>query len=105
MAEGGSGKGQGEGWGTGHDPNVKGDKSEIKGSTKDVTAVASDTGQGTASSQVISGAAQRGFVGRGYKQVYTDYQTVAEDVMNRDDIPPGYKFYVRRYFQLIRPRD
>ncbi len=105
MAEGGSGKGKGEGWGTGHDPNVKGDKSEIKGSTKDVTAVASDTGQGTASSQVISGAAQRGFVGRGYKQVYTDYKTVAEDVMNRDDIPPGYKFYVRRYFQLIRPRD
>ncbi|MGE3670774.1 MAG: hypothetical protein AB7K71_13995 [Polyangiaceae bacterium] len=105
MAEGGSGKGKGEGWGTGHDPNVKGDKSEIKGSTKDVTAVANDTGQGTASSQVISGAAQRGFVGRGYKQIYTDYQTVAEDVMNRDDIPPGYKFYVRRYFQLIRPRD
>lgn len=102
----GSGQGKGgEGWGTGHDPNLKGDKSEIKGSTKDVTAVASDTGQGTASSQVISGAAQRGFVGRGYKDVYTDYQTVAEDVMNRDDIPPGYRFYVRRYFQLIRPRD
>lgn len=100
----GQGKG-GEGWGTGHDPNIKGDKSEIKGATKDVTAVASDTGQGTASSQVISGAAQRGFVGRGYKQVYTDYQTVAEDVINRDDIPPGYRFYVRRYFQLIRPRD
>ena len=22
-----------------------------------------------------------------------------------EDIPPGYRFYVRRYFQLIRPRE
>jgi hypothetical protein len=26
-------------------------------------------------------------------------------VMDHDEIPPGYKFFVRRYFQLIRPRD
>ncbi|MBX3183629.1 MAG: hypothetical protein KIT72_05855 [Polyangiaceae bacterium] len=102
----GQGSGQGgDSWGTGHDPNLKGEKNEIAGRTRDVTAVAADTGEGKASSQVIQGAAQRGFVGRGYKQVYTDYQTVAEDVMNKDDIPPGYRFYVRRYFQLIRPRD
>jgi hypothetical protein len=100
----GGGKG-GESWGTGHDENLKGDKSEVKGQTKDVTAVAADTGEGTASSQVIYGAAERGFTGRGYKKVYTDYKTVAERVMNDDEIPPGYRFYVQRYFQLIRPRE
>jgi hypothetical protein len=26
-------------------------------------------------------------------------------VLERDRVPPGYRFYVRRYFQLIRPRD
>ncbi len=100
---GGAGKG-GDSWGTGHDANLKGDKTHLKGQTKDVTAAAKDTGQGKASSQVIYGAAQRGFVGRGYQKVYTDYHTVAEQVMNHDQIPPGYRFYVRRYFQLIRPR-
>lgn len=117
----GSGSGQGEGsgdkpggegagkggtsYGSGHDGNLKGEASNLKGRTKEVTAAAQDTGEGTASSQVIYGAAERGFVGRGYKQVYTDYKTVAEKVMNEEQIPPGYRFYVQRYFQLIRPRD
>jgi hypothetical protein len=101
----GSGPASGAGWGSGHDDNLRADKSEIEGRTQDVTAVAADTGQGTASSEVIYGAAERGFVGRGYKQIYTDYKTVAEDVMTQEEIPPGYRFYVQRYFQLIRPRD
>ncbi|HKO49315.1 MAG TPA: hypothetical protein VJV79_16390 [Polyangiaceae bacterium] len=92
-------------YGTGHDPNLAGDASDLKGKTKDVTAAGADTGQGAASSQVIYGAAERGFVGRGYKQVFTDYQTVAERALNQDEIPSGYRFYVRRYFQLIRPRE
>lgn len=103
---GGQGAGQGgESWGTGHDGNLKGEATNPGGKTKDVTAAAVDTGEGTASSQVIYGASERGFVGRGYKQVYTDYKTVAERVMNEDQIPPGYRFYVQRYFQLIRPRE
>ena len=95
----------GESWGTGHDPNMTGDQSEAKGSTQDVTAAASDTGEGAASAEVIYGAAQRGFVGRGYQKVYTDYRNVAEQVMSQDEIPPGHRFYVQRYFQLIRPRE
>jgi ABC-type transporter Mla subunit MlaD len=91
--------------GVGHDPNLAGDSSELKGATQDVSAVAVDTGEGEASSEVIMGAAERGFTGRGYRKVYVDYSQVAEDVVNQDEIPPGYRFYVRRYFQLIRPRD
>jgi len=58
---------------------------------------------GAASSQVIYGAAERGFVGKGYKKVFTDYQTVAERRCEGRD-PAGYRFYVRRYSRLIRPR-
>jgi len=101
---GGGGPG-GKQWGTGHDDKIAGDDTQLKGQTKDVVAAGVDTGEGNASSEVIYGAAQRGFVGRGYQKVYTDYQTVAERVMNQDEIPPGYRFYVRRYFQLIRPRE
>jgi len=92
-------------YGDGHDPNLTGNATDLKGKTTDVTAAGADTGQGAAASQVIYGAAERGFVGRGYKQVFTDYQTVAERALSQDEIPSGYRFYVRRYFQLIRPRE
>ena len=103
----GSGEpGAGPNYGTGHDSKLQGDASkDLKGKTTDVTAAGTDTGQGAAASQVIYGAAERGFVGHGYKQVFTDYQTVAEQALSQDEIPSGYRFYVRRYFQLIRPRD
>ena len=101
----GQGDGPGPGYGRGHDDRLAGDPTKLDGKTQDVTAAGVDSGQGSASAEVIYGAAERGFVGKGYQQVFTDYQTVAEQVMNKDEIPPGYRFYVRRYFQLIRPRD
>jgi len=102
---GGPDPGSGANYGTGHDSNLTGNATDLKGKTTDVTAAGADTGQGAAASQVIYGAAERGFVGRGYKQVFTDYQTVAERALTQDEIPSGYRFYVRRYFQLIRPRE
>ncbi len=101
---GGAGQG-GDEWGAGHDPNLQGAATKLKGQTQDVTASANDTGEGSASSEVIYGAAQRGFTGHGYQKVYAEYENVAEETLAKDEIPPGYRFYVRRYFQLIRPRD
>lgn len=101
----GGGQGKGEEWGQGHDPNVGGDATRLKGQTEDVQATAADTGQGSSTSEVIYGAAERGFRGRGYQKVFTDYQNVAEETLAHDEVPAGYRFYVRRYFQLIRPRD
>jgi hypothetical protein len=90
--------------GAGSSPEVKGEATNLDGKTEDVTAAAVDTGQGAASSEVVYGAAERGFTGSRYQKVYTQYRTVAEDVLEQDTIPAGYEFYVRRYFQLIRPR-
>lgn len=102
----GSGSGQGgEEYGSGHDPNLQGKSSELRGNTQDVSAAGVDTGEGSASSEVIHGAAERGFTGRGYRKVYTDYRTVAEQALKEEEIPAGYRFYVQRYFQLIRPRE
>jgi hypothetical protein len=100
----GTGEG-GEGVGKGSDSNVKGAETNPQGKAQDVAAAGIDSGEGMASSEVVYGAAERGFTGSGYKKVYTDYRTVAEEVIQTDEIPPGYKFYVRRYFQLIRPRN
>jgi hypothetical protein len=91
--------------GSGHDAATRGESTKPVGATQDVAAAGIDTGQGTASAEVIYGAAERGFVGKGYKEVFDQYEGVAEEALEHDTIPPGYRFYVRRYFQLIRPRD
>lgn len=104
---GGGGQGQqGQGWGSEHDPNVQGKQAtNLKSGTQDTQVQGNDTGQGGSRSEVILGAAERGFASKGYTKVYREYHTVAEEALEKDEIPGGYRFYVRRYFQLIRPRD
>lgn len=63
------------------------------------------SGEGPTRSQLILGAADRGFSSRGYRKVHADYSAHAEELLEDESIPPGYRHYVRRYFQLIRPRD
>jgi hypothetical protein len=101
----GQGPGGGKEAGTGHDPNLTGKRTDLKGGTTDVQQQGLDTQQGPSNSQVILSAAERGFKGSGYKKVFTDYHTVAEQQINKDQVPDGYRFYVHRYFQLIRPRE
>ncbi len=95
----------GKEWGTGHDPHVQGGATNPKMGTQDTQVQGADTGQGGSRSQVILGAAERGFASRGYNKVYTEYHQVAEESLAKDEIPGGYRFYVKRYFQLIRPRE
>ena len=103
--QGGQGGQKGPGYGTGHDPNVQGGATNPKMGVQDSQMQGQDTGQGGSRSEVILGAAERGFASRGYQKVYREYHTVAEEALNKDEIPGGYRFYVKRYFQLIRPRE
>jgi hypothetical protein len=104
----GQGQGQdpgGQGVGSGHDGDVAGQRTDAKMGTQDVEAQGLDAQEGPSNSEVILGAAERGFRGTAYKKVFTDYHTVAEEQIDKEQIPDGYRFYVRRYFQLIRPRE
>ncbi|AKT43178.1 hypothetical protein [Chondromyces crocatus] len=95
----------GKGAGTGRGPEVAGKRTDPKMGTQDVQAQGVDTQQGPSNSEVILSAAERGFKGGPYKKVFTQYKTVAEEQINKEQIPDGYRFYVNRYFQLIRPRE
>jgi len=81
-----------------------GEQTRMQGTRVD-TRVQGEQGSGATRSEVILEAGQRGFVSRGYERVHTDYERHAEAVLERDRVPGGYRFYVRRYFQLIRPRE
>ena len=103
QGQGGGSMGQGAGTETGGEM-LGDDPTRLNSNTRD-SRVEGQHGEGPSRSEVILGAAERGFVGRGYRDVHTDYSNHAEEVLERDEVPPGYRFYVRRYFQLIRPRD
>lgn len=60
---------------------------------------------GPSQSEIIEAAATGGFGGPGYKEAYDEYEAVAEEVLETEKVPPGYRYYVRKYFDLIRPRD
>ena len=92
-------------WGDGHDPKLQGAATNPAMGTQDTQVPGADTGQGGSRSQVILGASERGFASRKYKAVYAEYHQVAEESLAKDEIPGGYRFYVKRYFQLIRPRE
>jgi hypothetical protein len=93
------------GWGEGHDPKLQGKATNPRMTTQDTHVQGSDSRQGGSRSQVILGAAERGFASRNYRKVYTEYHQVAEESLAKDEIPGGYRFYIKRYFQLIRPRE
>ena len=100
-------QGQGQGGdapGTEHDPNLMGDPTAKNGETKD-QQVAGVQGRGPSRRETVLTSAQRGFASTGYRQVFTDYQKIVEDVMNQEKVPQGYKYLVKRYFQRIKPQD
>ncbi|MBX3272046.1 MAG: hypothetical protein KF729_17405 [Sandaracinaceae bacterium] len=94
----------GPGAGTGTDPTRLDDPSRLAGTHRTVR-VQGEQSEGPSRSEVIRTSGQRGFASRDYRDTYTDYRGHAEEVLERDEVPPGRRFFVRRYFQLIRPRD
>jgi hypothetical protein len=95
---------QGAAAGFDNDPRSLSKPSQIEARHQD-TQLTGEHGKGPTRSQVILDAADRGFATASYERVYADYRSHAEEVIERDEVPAGYRFYVRRYFQLIRPRD
>jgi hypothetical protein len=102
--QGAPGQPGGDGVGNQHDPNLLGSSTQLDGKRR-LTKVTGKEGAGPTRSETILGAAERGFASAPYRKVYKDYTGVAEQVMSKERVPPGYRFYVKRYFQMIKPRE
>ncbi len=94
----------GDGIGDQHDPHVMGDPTKLA-SKRVESKVTGKEGAGPSKSETIMGSAEKGFASRNYRRVYSDYSSVVEEVMSKERVPPGYRYYIKRYFQLIKPRD
>lgn len=97
----GAANGQGIGNQAGADPLGRRDGQETRGREREAAV---RSGAGPTRAQVIEAAAARGFTRGGYRDVFQDYQAVVEESLDASDVPPGRRYVVRRYFQLIRPR-
>ena len=92
------------GGGPGVSPGDKrpGRTSRLKTRRKDHHVAGKESG-GPMDQEVILGAAERGFAKTEYRDVFTKYRDVREEELARDRVPAGYRRYVYRYFDLIRP--
>ncbi len=90
--------------GVGHDERIRGAATHIDARLNTVN-VAGQHRDGPGRSQIIRTAAQEGFTGQSYRDIHTEYWNHAREVVHAGEVPPGYRGYVRRYFQLIRPRE
>jgi hypothetical protein len=61
-------------------------------------------GAGPSNVEVIERVAQEGLVGSQYKKVYKEATREAEDSLEREKVPVGYKRFTKRYFDLIQPQ-
>lgn len=94
----------GDNWGTGHDDNLTGDPTAKSGLTKDED-LQGIQGKGPSRREAILAAAQKGFASAKYQEIYTDYKRIVEEVMRSEKVPASYKYYVKRYFNQIKPKN
>ena len=82
--------------------NVTGDPTRFNAKLKDekLTGI---HGQGPSRRETILTSAKKGFAEAAYRKVYADYKKIVEEVMTQEKVPQGYKYYVKRYFQRIKP--
>ncbi|HKA88294.1 MAG TPA: hypothetical protein VKE22_11530 [Haliangiales bacterium] len=93
----------GKQWGDEHDPNVTGDPTKLADAKFKEDQLEGQKGKGPSRRATIITSAKRGFASESYSKVYADYQKVIEQVMNLEKVPPGYRYYIKRYFERIRP--
>ena len=92
----------GDGIGDSHDPNLQGDATDRYGKTRE-QELEGKHGKGPSRRETILTSAKKGFAGASYRRVFADYKKIVEEVMNAEKVPQGYKYYVKQYFQKIKP--
>jgi hypothetical protein len=104
MQPGGKGGKGGRKWGTAHRPgSVKGRATGLDARHKEHHAKGKQ-GKGPSEAQIFKGSADKGFSTQSYRRVYVQYKKIWQEVINQEEIPPGYRYLIRRYFRLIKPR-
>ena len=74
-------------------------------SALNLTRITGVQGDGASAVQTVASSSEGQQSAVSYKDAYTKYQKLSEDALTQEQIPLGYKFYVKRYFESIKPTD
>ena len=74
-------------------------------STLNLEHITGVQGEGSSTVQTEKASAEGQESSLSYKDAYMKYQKLSEDALTEEQIPLGYKFYVKRYFESIKPTD
>ena len=75
------------------------------GKDADAKSIAGRLGQGETLQQFLPGIADASKSKRRYKELYEAMAPAAEDAVVQENIPLGSRFFIKRYFESIRPRE
>jgi hypothetical protein len=103
---GGTGAGKGgskAGWGTASKWNGGSIKPASEQRTPDLASAQDRPGVST-SFQVVS-PDERAQSGRRYEELYAEFVQKSEADLGLESVPPGYREYLKRYFNAIRPQE
>lgn len=94
----------GEGAGNKTSATQQGDLTSLD-STLNLEKLTGVQGEGSSTVQTSKASAEGQESALSYKDAYMKYQKLSEDALTQEQIPLGYKFYVKRYFESIKPTD
>lgn len=82
-----------------------GEKDRLADSYKKILQVSGQAGNGPVESEteVTDGQMSQSQVGA--KELHANFAAVAEEVIEKEDVPLSHRFHVKRYFQAIRPQE
>ncbi|HEU0040371.1 MAG TPA: hypothetical protein VFR76_13970 [Verrucomicrobiae bacterium] len=82
-----------------------GDPNRLADSYKKMMKVSGEAGAGPVESETEVTDGQMSQSQVDLKQVHANYASVAEEVIEKEDIPLSHRYHVKRYFQSIRPQE
>lgn len=94
---------EGTGIGTGTVKDIFGDPTKIS-VTKSAAKVEGEAGEGASFENILRGAGEKTASTVEYRELFNNYAPEAEEAVFKENIPLGSKYYIKRYFEGIRPQ-
>ena len=91
---------------SGHPDKLYGDKSAGAAKHGDAKRIEGLLGEGESLQELTAaGGGSPAKAGRRYKELYDAMAPAAQETVEQENIPLGSRFYIRRYFENIRPKE
>jgi hypothetical protein len=82
-----------------------GEKGKFEGEKGSNTQLKGRLGEGETLSAPLPTGGDASKATRRYKELYEALAPAAQDAVVQENIPLGSRFFIKRYFEAIRPRD